>query len=62
MIFNKRYLIILSVCILTACAANRQKTAKLTLNKQVQKTLKLEHDFEIKAGRGEDYDTFKTYT
>ena len=32
------------------------------IDKQVQKTIKLDHDFEIKVGRKEDFDKFETYT
>ncbi len=70
MIFSKQFLIILSICILLACACtSRQKNvvtskatpAELILNKEIQKIIKLKYNFEIKAGRGEDFGTFKTY-
>jgi len=72
---KRTYLTFLIACILTACSNdNGQKTVSSTdtsadslqtissMNKQIQKTIKLDHDFEIKVGRKEDFEMFETYT
>jgi DNA-binding transcriptional regulator WhiA len=73
--FERTYLTFLIACILTACSnGNEQKTVsstdisadnlqtKSSIDKQVQKTLKLDYDFEIKIGQKEDFEKFETYT
>ena len=73
--FERTYLTFLIACILTACSnGNGQKTvsssdtsadilqSNLSIDKQVQKTIKLDHDFEIKVGQKEDFEKFETYT
>ena len=73
--FERTYLTFLIACILTACSnGNGQKTVnltdssadslqtKLSIDKQVQKTIKLDNDFEIKVGQKEDFEKFETYT
>jgi len=73
--FEQTYLTFLIVCILTACSnGNGQKSVgssvnsadslqtKSSIDKQVQKTIKLDNDFEIKVGQKEDYEKFETYT
>ncbi len=72
---ERTYLTFLIACILTACANGiGQKTVsssdtsadslltKSSIDKQVQKTIKLDNDFEIKVGQKEDFETFETYT
>ena len=73
--FKQAYLTFLTALILTACSTgNGQKTVssidtsadslstKSSIEKQVQKTIKLDHDFEIKVGQKEDFEKFETYT
>lgn len=73
--FGRTYLTVLIACLLTACSnGNGQKTAsspdtsvdslqtKSSIDKQVQNTIKLENDFEIKVGQKEDFEKFETYT
>jgi hypothetical protein len=73
--FELTFLTLLSACILTACSnSNGQKTAnssgtsedslqtKSSIDKQIQKTIKLDNDFEIKVGQKEDFEKFETYT
>jgi len=75
MIFERTYLTFFIAFILTACSnGNGQKTAsstdisadslltKSSIDKQVQKTIKLDNDFEIKVGQKEDFEKFETYT
>ena len=72
---EQTHLFFLIACILTACVnGNGQKTVsssdtsvdslqtKSSIDKQVQKTIKLDNDFEIKVGQKEDFETFETYT
>lgn len=69
------YLPFLITCIFTACSnGNGLKTFNSTntttsslqnvsnIDKQVQKTIKLDNDFEIKVGEKEDFEKFETYT
>jgi hypothetical protein len=73
--FEPIFSTLLFACILTACSnGNGQKTisstdtsadsslTKLSIDKQVQKTIKLVCDFEIKVGQKEDFEKFETYT
>jgi len=73
--FERTYLTFLIAFILTACSnGNGQKSDNSSdasadsfqttsnIDKQVQKTIKLDHDFEIKVGRKEDFEKFETYT
>jgi hypothetical protein len=73
--FELTYLTFLIACIMTACSSgNGQKAVsssgtsadslqtKSSIDKQVQKTLKLDHDFEIIVGQKEDFEKFETYT
>ena len=73
--FERTYLTFLIACILTACSnGNGQKTDSSTgatadnlqtqssIDNQVQKTIKLDNDFEIKVGQKEDFEKFETYT
>ena len=73
--FERIFLTLLIACILTACSnGNGQKTVsssdtfaeslqtKSSIDKQVQKTIKLDNDFEIKVGQKEDFEDFETYT
>jgi hypothetical protein len=73
--FEQTFLTFLIACILTACSnGNGQKTvsskdspadslpAKSSVDNQVQKTIKLDNDFEIKIGQKEDFEKFETYT
>lgn len=73
--FKQPYLTFLIAFILTACSNNNgRKTVssiaqsadslqgKSNINNQVQKTIKLDHDFEIKVGQKEDFEKFETYT
>lgn len=73
--FERTYLTFLTAFILTACSnGNGQKTTSTTdtftdslptkssIDKQVQKTIKLDNDFEIKVGQKEDFEKFETYT
>jgi hypothetical protein len=69
------YLTYLITFIMTACSNQKGlKTDSSTdtslailqniskIDKQVQKTIKLDYDFEIKVGRKEDFEKFETYT
>lgn len=73
--FKQTYFAILFVCILTACSnINGQKNnssaettaddlkSQSSIDQQVQKTIKLDNDFEIKIGQKEDFEKFETYT
>jgi len=73
--FERTFLTFLIAFILTACSnGNGQKTTsstdisadssltKSSIDKQVQKTIKLDNDFEIKVGEKEDFEKFETYT
>ncbi len=73
--FEQTYLTVLIAFFLTACSnGNGQKVVsstaspadnlqtKSSIDSQVQKTIKLEHDFEIKVGQKEDFEKFETYT
>jgi hypothetical protein len=73
--FERTYLTFLIACILTACSnGNGQKNVsssdnsadslhtKSIIDKQVQKTIKLDNNFEINVGQKEDFEKFETYT
>jgi hypothetical protein len=73
--FIQTHLTLLIACVLMTCSnVNGQKNMsstdtstdslliKSSMNKQVQKSLKLDHDFEIIVGQKEDFETFETYT
>lgn len=73
--FKQPYLTFLIAFILTACSnGNGQSTVgstdtstdilltKSNIDNQIQKTIKLNYDFEIKVGQKEDFEKFETYT
>lgn len=73
--FDQTSLIFLIAFILTACSDNRgQKTPneadklsdslsnKSSFYIQIQKTINLDNDFEIKVGQKEEFEKFETYT
>jgi hypothetical protein len=72
---KRTYLTFFIAYILIACSnSNKQKTVsskdtstdnlqtKSSIDKQVQKTIKLDSDFEIKVGQKENFEKFETYT
>ena len=73
--FEQTYLTFLIAVVLTACSnVNEQMTnnsfnttaenlsTKSSIEQQVQKTIQLDNDFEIKVGQKEDFGKFETYT
>lgn len=71
--FEQTYLTVLMAFILTACSnGNGQRNVSSTnedslqkkpsIDEQIQKTIKLDYDFEISVGQGEDFGKFETYT
>jgi len=73
--FEPIFSTLLFACILTACSnGNGQKTVsskdtsaynlqtESNIDNQIQKTIKLDFDFEIKVGQKEDFEKFETYT
>lgn len=73
--FERIYLAFLFYCLLTACSngigqkivsstdtSSDNLQTKASIDKQVQKTLKLDYDFEIKIGQKENFENFETYT
>jgi hypothetical protein len=73
--FERTYLTLLIACILTACSNDNGRKSvtsvdisaaslqtKSSIDKQVQKTVKLDNDIEIKVGQKEDFGKFETYT
>lgn len=71
--FEQTCLTVSIAFILTACSSgNGQKTVSSTntdslqneasISQQIQKTVKLDYDFEINVGQKEDFEKFETYT